>query len=397
MAVLIMTVGTGTGSDPSAATRDLAHGLVHSISQHEPERIVFFGSAQSQAVIAEIERLYQDKNRRVLPPHEFIGLTNIDDFDTCFQQIWEVFGKYRDKSTITYYTSGTKTMSVSAAVAAFLAKSELYVTGGARQNGKVLPGTERVSQQSLYRVTNHLLLDSAKSHFNNHHFLHAREILGQTVGLPDYQHYEALFTAYESWDRLDYQRANVHLSTLKDERLKKNLAFLGQITSMKDKKRQYLFALADLINNAERRIRDGRHDDAVARLYRAVELIAQIKLMELGIDDTDGKIALVDVKKKVKDQDWMMRCEGRSDEGYLRIGSFEKYKLLEKAGWIGAESAYKRLETDLRKRNESILAHGLKPIDKEAATSMAMKVRDLATREFSVLPKILEDATFVTL
>ena len=43
------------------------------------------------------------------------------------------------------------------------------------------------------------------------------------------------------------------------------------------------YYLPDLLNNAYRQIEEGKIDDAIARLYRISELIAQIKLCELGL------------------------------------------------------------------------------------------------------------------
>lgn len=37
------------------------------------------------------------------------------------------------------------------------------------------------------------------------------------------------------------------------------------------------------MNNAYRRIEEGKYDDAVARLYRAIELIAQLGLINEGL------------------------------------------------------------------------------------------------------------------
>ena len=54
--------------------------------------------------------------------------------------------------------------------------------------------------------------------------------------------------------------------------------------------------MADLLNNAQRRIDEGKYDDAVARLYRANELIAQITLTKFGVIDN----ALLDEEKVFK-------------------------------------------------------------------------------------------------
>ena len=45
--------------------------------------------------------------------------------------------------------------------------------------------------------------------------------------------------------------------------------------------------LASIINNSKRRGKENKFDDAVARLYRSFELIAQIRLLEKYNIDTN--------------------------------------------------------------------------------------------------------------
>jgi len=50
----------------------------------------------------------------------------------------------------------------------------------------------------------------------------------------------------------------------------------------------YDLLIADILNNARRRMKEGKYDDAMARLYRTVELIAQYRLkMKYEIDTSD--------------------------------------------------------------------------------------------------------------
>ena len=81
--------------------------------------------------------------------------------------------------------------------------------------------------------------------------------------------------------------------------------------------------VVDLLNNASRRAEEGKYDDAVARLYRCIELIAQIKLKErFGIDTSDVDLKLI--PEEVKDE-----LERKRDEkGRIKIGLSDSYKLL---------------------------------------------------------------------
>ena len=63
-----------------------------------------------------------------------------------------------------------------------------------------------------------------------------------------------------------------------------NLNFLENKISNGNLKIENLhYYLSDLLNNAQRRIKEQKYDDAVARLYRITELIAQINLFELDL------------------------------------------------------------------------------------------------------------------
>ncbi len=107
---------------------------------------------------------------------------------------------------------------------------------------------------------------------------------------------ENLCKAYARWDAFDYRAAH---------RLLANCRVANFNTSTRDlieENRDYLDALLehsnqletisqellwDLYANAMRRASEGRYDDAMARLYRALEAFAQYRLQELGHDATD--------------------------------------------------------------------------------------------------------------
>ena len=83
--------------------------------------------------------------------------------------------------------------------------------------------------------------------------------------------------------------------------------------------------VGDLLNNAERRASQQRYDDAIARLYRATELFAQIR-----IEKTKGYKL---VKLTLKELDEELRPEYRKymkENDRLLLGLREDYELLYK-------------------------------------------------------------------
>lgn len=116
---------------------------------------------------------------------------------------------------------------------------------------------------------------------------------------------ETLVLAYSFWDKFDHLKAASYFSQLHgkfdirwqiDTSNSKEMIF--KIAKQKEKfghSREILDKfleeiLADLLANADRRAQEGKYDDAVARLYRAVEVISQMLLARRKIDTSRVKI-----------------------------------------------------------------------------------------------------------
>ncbi len=68
--------------------------------------------------------------------------------------------------------------------------------------------------------------------------------------------------------------------------LNKNIKALGVLNNP-DNQLRCKYILASMLNNARRRADESKYDDAIARLYRSLELIAQIKLKEYGLKSSE--------------------------------------------------------------------------------------------------------------
>lgn len=134
----------------------------------------------------------------------------------------------------------------------------------------------------------------------------------------------------------------------------------------------------DLLLNAERRGRRGWYDDAVARLYRATELLAQTYIrLEIGL---------------ATPPDWSQReLQLASGESFANTGVMTLYRWLqnyenqrgEGKGDRGLGSLYARQWRELKRlfdtRNHSLLGHGLRPIDQATWQSLQDRVTNLLT------------------
>jgi len=285
---LFMTVGTGVGLDKEKKVRNLAHGLLSSIESYNPDKIVFFGSEESIETVESLKEQYYEKKGKELENCKFVRLDDIDDFYECYTRIEEEVKEEEKEGNeiIIDYTSGTKTMTTSAAICAMLYQKKLSLVAGKRgENGVVIPGTEAARVQNLFAAYDKYLLDRAKEAFNSYRFGEAMGYLDRIVALEDTEEYKKLVKAYDLWDKFEHEKAFQMLAGVKAGETAYNKSFLGRLMNARARED---FILVDLMNNARRRMEEGKYDDAVARLYRTVELIAQYRLkMKYEIDTSD--------------------------------------------------------------------------------------------------------------
>ncbi|MDI6793613.1 MAG: TIGR02710 family CRISPR-associated CARF protein, partial [bacterium] len=151
--------------------------------------------------------------------------------------------------------------------------------------------------------------------------------------------------------------------------------------------------LADLFANAARRAEEGKFDDAVARLYRAVELLAQFFLARKGIDA--GDIDLESLPLNLREKYSQMK----DPKGKIKIAQERGYILLEEMGEELGQAFLesKRLRNALKSRNDSILAHGLTPISSDDYQKLAEEVTKLAFVFLPALEKLKTEAEFAHL
>lgn len=391
-----MTVGTGIGLDKEKKVRSLAHGLLASILHYNPEKVVFFGSEESIATVESLKWQYYENRREELINYEFVTIDSIDDFDECFDKIKDKIEEHDEHEIIIDYTSGTKTMTMSAAICSMLYHKRLSLVAGKRgENGIVIPGTEKIIEQSLYSAYDKTLLDRFKNLFNLCRFVDAKDALSQIVVLDKGQRedYERLVEGYDLWDRFKHREAYEKIEPVKDKRISLNKGFLGRLNK---EEHRIKFILVDLINNASRRIEEERYDDAVAVLYRAIELIPQIKLLDYELNDlSEDKFTIADLEQRGIDSGEYEKYA--DDRGKLKLGLEKKFLLLRDLGWKEADDIYlenKGMQGLLQRRNNSIRAHGLEPVEKEVANELYEKTKEYARIIVPDLEKLLEDSRF---
>lgn len=198
---------------------------------------------------------------------------------------------------------------------------------------------------------------------------------------------EALLVGLDAWDRFDHRRALEVIEGLDDPRLRESLLFpLKRVIASRrildreaDAQRwpqikgHGLEAVEDLLRNAERRASQERYDDAVGRLYRAMELTEQL-LLKTGVCDQIGPGGIdtgnVQVDRLPDEIQAHWRSKGQlnashSNQG-LKIGLVDGFDLLSDMGHPTGQAWQQRRSKfvdALLKRNNSLFAHGFKPVD----------------------------------
>jgi CRISPR-associated protein (TIGR02710 family) len=121
--------------------------------------------------------------------------------------------------------------------------------------------------------------------------------------------------------------------------------------------------------NADRRATQNRYDDAVGRLYRALELLAQVRLWQKYQICTGN----LDVSKLPEDIKSDYKSQGE-------LGLLKSYQLLTQMSLEPIGELYQQHKQDikkvLRKRNDSLFAHGFTPVTANDYTGMHQAIKN---------------------
>ena len=244
-----------------------------------------------------------------------------------------------------------------------------------------------------------------RNNFNSNRFMQCIDILNYIVDLNI--HKDSLLNlckAYYSWDNMEFEKAYDYLTKVNTNQIefveikkdiKKNLNALGNIVKSKSINLKNCYILASLINNSIRKAEEYKYDDAIARLYRSFELIAQIELTKYNIKSSDIDVSILQ-ENNVSDE-FIKDLENTKEDGKIRIGLSKDFLLLNELNndlgkyYVENESKIKNLT---QKRNNSILAHGLESQTKEDFDSFLEIVMILARKLDKDMNKFIKETRF---
>ena len=382
--------------------------LAVSIAHWCPDRVVFVPSSDTASGIAKINHELEIKEY-TLNEGQFVKVTLSDpqDFSLCVQEmrsrlasdVTEWCGRGAEYGCVVDFTGGTKCMSAALAlVARRWPESTFSYVGGEKRDrnnvGIVVSGSEQiVHSTNPWDALGYQVVEDAVAAFDRHAFGEGTRMLRNAmIRIHDDSSRKcelnalAMFmNAYDLWSRSEYGRAFKEF-----ENCEKRLNDLAECLHPSPEKkciRDYIkqaksclnslkdgvdhptrAMLEDLTSDAARCRFEGRHVDAVARLYRAVEATAQLQLWE-EYKILTGKVTIDELPKSMRE-----RLGKQSTGRVVKLGLQDSYELLiqkqdplgkrfELLGWNSDKSP-------LSKRNDSIAGHGFARVSSETSDEL---------------------------
>jgi CRISPR-associated protein (TIGR02710 family) len=415
-----------------------------SIIQHKPKRVLFIASKESKSQISRqgfkkrnestreidgrgILQICRDEKFDLDPGRYTIAEVEHQELQSCIETVREYVRQEIDQwagnqpTVIFDFTGGTKLMTAALAMIgrqlpiefSYVASKEKSDGNDARDKnglGVTLDGEENVLRlRNPWDALGYQSIETAVMLFNQGNFAAAKQIVedhrnkvNDRCSKQQLVTWAQLFSGYLCWDQFDHKKAQQHiLDVLKnfaniqrwllrsnwqtiEVKLKKDEDFLQQLNKGSNRN-----TLLDLLSNAGRRAHEGRYDDAVARMYRAIEAAAQFRLKEHGIDSSSVNKGQVPENLQKK---WCSRF--KSDET-IKLALQDDYELLNALGNpLGNRFFEKELnkeQSPLGIRNSSILAHGFTPVSEKAYTKLrdiTLDLLEIEKGELMVFPEL---------
>ncbi len=382
-----------------------------------------------QETAAPVKEKSLVEQAELVPGSYEILRVNCDKVYDVYELVWGLIEKHirqGDKVTVDY-TGGTKSMSAGCVAAAMEElECEMSVVSGDRMDLlRVRDGQERFrkireNNKAFIRRQRELVVRL----FDRRDYEGALAVLDKLCDndLADTaeEKQQAVCRALVHWDHFEWEKAAVLRHYAHNESIKSLVNQLGLVRDglhwykNKDeeaKPRHNYAPVYDLLLNGERRAEAGLYDDAISRVYRAVEMYAQFCLKNHQPSLDTGNLQLERLPEELRShyETW------RAKDGLVKIGLETSYDLLAALNhpvgqvWGSRENKgeRKRVLEMMKKRNYSFLAHGMEPLKREDWLQVkdvvwnfvhkadgAMKLR-MPFQQFRQLPQNLGDFYFL--
>lgn len=347
--------------------------IVQAIEDYMPQHVVFITSmitaTNNTSTTSQVQNdiLPHFANSQTFT-HDIVEV-DLDDLMAVYTKCIAVIKQYSDTYTIVAdYTGGTKTMSSGLVLAVRQSPKVTLslVIGKRRQLAAVYNTPVTAVRQQLSALHSEDRVRSIAMLFDMYEYRAATEsarrfMRENALDASDrmwWLQFVQILNGYAFWDNFEHESAfdslNSHLSTHDKSRFALLLAITG-----KGKSTGYEL-VHDLLANATRRATQGRYDDAVARVYRALESLAQARLQQAYAANTSA-IPQMLIQKHAK------QPIPAKFSGDVEAGMFNAYELLvlfdDPVGkcWLQFRPT---ILNSIQTRNKSILAHGFTPVSR---------------------------------
>lgn len=392
--ILVCTVGI----DVDRAVRV----ITLSVNRLNPDKVVLVHTSQS----------YEKSHDEVMKSLAEFGLdvevkliSEPENFDTVFDECLGILSEIvrRNPANIEIYINYTLAMKpvvIGLCLAAILQNCANFVyASGERdeETGKTIAGREKILVHEVGTIREEITLREAIALARNQDYGGALNILDnhiETAVNPSEKllmakrtlMFLSLWDKFEHTQALELLRKKEKFSDVVEERRGTYVNAMKKLKEEKEssKLRFGRWHIVDLCLNAERRIVEGKYDDATARVYRMIEMVVQLLLWEkygVSTSDVDTEMEIYPPKLKEKLRRW------KGDDEVLRMGvsrALEVLSEIEGRQIVDVDILKKYLNI----RNFSVLAHGVNPISRNEA------VEFLDFAKVHIVPLVLSERDF---
>ena len=394
--------------------------IVSALKQWRPVRVRFVHTPRTKEMVAEIVLKAREEGFELdAGRYDLLELPDEQDFTSCVEPLrglnddvraWAARGD--GYQIVVDITGGTKCMTAAMAIQASHWPCLFSYVGGTERTkdgvGIVVSGSEIVRHaQNPWDALGQQATDDFVVLFDQHAYLAAANVAGATmrrVSRPDRKRelssLEQLAKAIDAWVRFNpttsknllesvNKSANDLRAALGHTRGDRVLAGSAKLVTHLGKLLHVpapsLHHVIDLLANAKRRRDEGRFDDAVARLYRALEAIAQVALKESHGCESTEKVPLDKIPESLR-----ATLARRANGGVVALGVRDAYRLLAELGdEVGQKFQSYGLggtESPLVARNCSILAHGFELVSANTFDTLWSPTLSLSGVDAASLP-----------
>ncbi|MFQ5850058.1 MAG: TIGR02710 family CRISPR-associated CARF protein [Candidatus Binatia bacterium] len=399
--------------------------VVKAITEHRAELVCFLVSQES---LRNVGPVLEGAKSSWEPRRAYTVVADeAEDLVHCYEKAlqaaaWVEQQGISPEAVVVDYTGGTKAMTAALTLATVGKGYRFSYIGGKERTkeglGVVVDGTEMVraglDPWRLFAVEEERRFVIA---FNTYQFEAALSVLQtalnrETLPPKNRRRLEALkqtTEAYRAWDRFEHREATRLLSQAKRSlRAVAELtgdpglgAFLSHVEDnfkflqrLQDESKQFNVVcramVEDLVANAGRRAVEGKHDDAVARLYRATEMVAQVCFEERPLACRTDQVPFEKLPESLREE--FLKRYLNPEKATLTLPLYAAFRVLQaiKAGegeaFFSREAAFKGL---LQARNASLLAHGATPVGPETyATFRTLVCEAFGLTDIPVFPSL---------